>query len=245
MAKKSSPPPNVSARKQKAPDRLTNPPDRLTIPADRLAGRTLITVDIDLVEAKDGFNPRDIFEEQAEIELSENIKDNGLIHPPTARPRYDADGNIVGYDIITGERRVRACRRIGWTEIPVIVLAGMEDGQHAELALIENLFREDLNSMEVARGYQKLHLDHGRTVTPDGRITVAHRDSMAARKLRGVQLAIRRSVWRGRSWSGRRKQSAEASTLMFSSRPTGESRSRWKTKAERGTPPARNMAFAQ
>lgn len=94
--------------------------------------------------------PRKTFEEEPLQQLAESIRENGLLQPLLVRPK--AEG---GYLLIAGERRWRACRMAGLTEVPVIV-RDIDDEKAMELALIENLQREDLNPIEEAAGYQEL-----------------------------------------------------------------------------------------
>ena len=101
--------------------------------------------------------PREIFEEQSLQELADSIARYGLIQPITAR-RLESGY----YQIIAGERRWRAARLAGLTEIPVRVIEA-DDRRTAELALVENLQREDLNPIEEARGYRSLIEEYGLT----------------------------------------------------------------------------------
>ncbi len=101
--------------------------------------------------------PREIFEEQSLQELADSIARYGLIQPITAR-RLESGY----YQIIAGERRWRAARLAGLTEIPVRVIEA-DDRRAAELALVENLQREDLNPIEEARGYRSLIEEYGLT----------------------------------------------------------------------------------
>ena len=94
--------------------------------------------------------PRRHFDPDALQALAASIRDNGLLQPVVVRR---CDGGV--YQIIAGERRWRACRLAGLTEIPAIVLDA-DDLRAAQLALIENLQREDLNPIEEANGYQTL-----------------------------------------------------------------------------------------
>ena len=101
--------------------------------------------------------PRKVFDEEALQELSESISVHGLIQPLTVRetePGY--------YQIIAGERRWRACRMAGVSEVPVVIMEA-DDRKVMELALIENLQRSDLNCVEEALGYQVLVEDFGLT----------------------------------------------------------------------------------
>ena len=101
--------------------------------------------------------PRAIFDEDALAELSESIRQHGLIQPITVRP---LDSGY--YQIIAGERRWRAARAAGLEEVPVRIIEA-DDQQAMELALVENLQRQDLNPLEEARGYRTLMEDYGLT----------------------------------------------------------------------------------
>ncbi len=101
--------------------------------------------------------PRYNFDEEALIELSESIRQYGLIQPITVRK---LDGGF--YQIIAGERRWRAARMAGLSEVPVRVIEA-DDRRAMELALVENLQREDLNPIEEARGYRTLMDEYGMT----------------------------------------------------------------------------------
>lgn len=101
--------------------------------------------------------PREIFDEQALQELADSIAQYGLIQPITARKLSSGY-----YQIIAGERRWRAARLAGLSEVPVRVIEA-DDRRVAELALVENLQREDLNPIEEARGYRALIDEYGLT----------------------------------------------------------------------------------
>ena len=101
--------------------------------------------------------PRDFFDEERLQDLAASISRHGLIQPVVVRRLPNGD-----YQIIAGERRWRAARLAGLNDIPVRVLDADDRGV-AELALVENLQREDLNPMEEARGYQKLISDYSLT----------------------------------------------------------------------------------
>lgn len=101
--------------------------------------------------------PRENFNEESLQELSDSIAQYGLIQPITAR-KLDSGY----YQIIAGERRWRAARLAGLTEVPVRVIEA-DDRRTAELALVENLQREDLNPIEQARGFRSLIEEYGLT----------------------------------------------------------------------------------
>ena len=96
------------------------------------------------------FQPRKNFDEKKIEELAQSIKKNGLIQPIAVRP-----GKNNAYEIIAGERRWLAAQKAGLHDVPVIVLK-LNDTQSLELAIIENIQREDLNSIEEAKGYDRL-----------------------------------------------------------------------------------------
>lgn len=101
--------------------------------------------------------PRRDFDESALAELAESIRRHGLLQPIIVRPTVGGT-----YQIIAGERRWRACRMAELTEVPVIVRE-MDDRTFMEVALIENLQREDLNAVEEAAGYRALIDTYGMT----------------------------------------------------------------------------------
>ena len=101
--------------------------------------------------------PRKRFDEEALFDLSESIKEHGVLQPVTVRRL--ASGR---YGIIAGERRWRAARLAGLTRIPAVIFDA-DDRKATELALIENLQREDLNPLEEADGYRSLIDDYGLT----------------------------------------------------------------------------------
>ena len=109
----------------------------------------VINVNLNDIEPNKG-QPRKDFDEESLSELAESISAHGLIQPIVVKP--NANGR---YSIIAGERRWRACRIAGLYEVPVII-KDAEPQELMELALIENLQREDLNAVEEALGYRSL-----------------------------------------------------------------------------------------
>ncbi|MEE1054233.1 MAG: ParB/RepB/Spo0J family partition protein, partial [Acutalibacteraceae bacterium] len=108
-----------------------------------------VTVNINEIEPNRN-QPRKDFDEAALNDLADSIAQHGLIQPIVVRPTVDGR-----YMIIAGERRWRACRIAGLNEVPVIIKA-TDDRTLMELALIENLQREDLNAVEEALGFKAL-----------------------------------------------------------------------------------------
>lgn len=115
-------------------------------------GMTLRISDIEPNKAQ----PRKHFDKEALEELASSIREHGLLQPIIVRKVDDK------YQIISGERRWRACRMAGLVEVPVI-LKELDDKQALEIGLIENLQREDLNILEEAEGYKSLIEDFGMT----------------------------------------------------------------------------------
>ncbi len=95
------------------------------------------------------YQPRKVFDEEALKELSDSIKEHGVFQPIIVKK------SIKGYEIIAGERRVKASRLAGLTEIPAII-RDFNDQEMMEIALLENLQRENLNAIEEATAYKKL-----------------------------------------------------------------------------------------
>lgn len=106
-----------------------------------------------------GLQPRHVFDDDKIAELAESIKQHGILQPLLVRKLADSTDQ---YEIIGGERRWRAAQKCQLHEVPVIIL-DLDDSAALEIALIENLQREDLNPIDEALGYQKLMEDYGHT----------------------------------------------------------------------------------
>jgi len=121
-----------------------------------LLGDTSKKIDVNKVSIKDltrnRLQPRKYFDKENLLELTNSIKEQGVIQPIVVRPNKSLDGK---YEIIAGERRWVASQNAGLHEVPVVIL-NVDDVKSLELAIIENVQRQDLNSIEEARGYQKL-----------------------------------------------------------------------------------------
>tara|TARA_B100002052_G_scaffold223292_1_gene205410 strand:+ start:93 stop:938 length:846 start_codon:yes stop_codon:yes gene_type:complete len=103
------------------------------------------------------YQPRSIFDNEKLDELSSSIKKNGIIQPIAVRPNKYEKGK---FEIIAGERRWIAAQRAGLNKVPVVVL-DIDDEKSLELAIIENVQRQDLNIIEEAKGYQRLIQEFG------------------------------------------------------------------------------------
>jgi ParB family chromosome partitioning protein len=104
------------------------------------------------------FQPRDHFDEEALALLADSIREVGVLQPVLVRPVDDGDA----YELIAGERRWRAARRVGLQTIPALVRE-TDDAAALEQALVENLHRDSLNPLEEAAAYQQLIEDFGLT----------------------------------------------------------------------------------
>ena len=121
-----------------------------------VGGRTLRSVPIAQIRANP-YQPRKEFRAEELADLEASLKATGLLQPITVRPA--AAG---GFELIAGERRLRAATNAGWAEIPAVVKE-LDDQTLLTLALVENLQRSDLNPIEEAEGYQRLLNEFGLT----------------------------------------------------------------------------------
>ncbi len=117
-------------------------------------GRKLVAIG-DIVPNQN--QPRQFFDDGAIKELAASIREHGIIQPLLVRPY---DGHEAKYEIVAGERRWRASQLAQLHEVPVVIRE-MDDGTMLQIALIENLQREDLNPIEEARCYERLMSDFG------------------------------------------------------------------------------------
>jgi ParB family chromosome partitioning protein len=122
-------------------------PEAAAAPAARPSGQPL-ELDIDLLTPNPR-QPRTTIEEQALDELAQSIRANGVIQPVVVRPMGER------YEIVAGERRWRAAQRAGLLKVPVVVRQ-VDDDKLLQVALIENIQRENLNPIEEAQAYRRL-----------------------------------------------------------------------------------------
>ena len=141
--------------------------------------------------------PRRELDEKAMAELADSIAQHGLLQPLLVRPLFGG-----GYQIVAGERRWRAARMAGLSEVPAVVRE-MSDHEVMELALIENLQREDLTPLEEANGYQTLLDKYGMTQEEVAKTVGKSRPAVAnALRLLHLPEAIRELVERGELSAG-------------------------------------------
>ncbi|MFU0824531.1 nucleoid occlusion protein [Clostridium sp.] len=127
------------------------------------------------------YQPRKYFNEEAIEELAQSIKTYGIIQPISVR-KLEEDK----YEIVAGERRFRAAKKIGLQEVPVIII-NIDDKDSAAIALLENIQREDLNFLEEAQAYYNLIKKHNYTQEQLADI-IGKKQSTIANKLRILKL---------------------------------------------------------
>ena len=125
-------------------------------PPAAATGERLQRVPIGLIRPNP-YQPRKEFRQEELAELQASLEANGLLQPIVVRP-----AGTNSYELIAGERRLRAATQLGWADIPVVV-RDIDDRTLLTLALVENLQRADLNAVEEAEGYQRLIVDFGLT----------------------------------------------------------------------------------
>jgi len=155
--------------------------------ADAPAGTAPTT--LRLTQLRTGrYQPRTRMDEGSLYELAESIKSQGVMQPVLVRPVAPRGGGAAGdYEIIAGERRVRAARLAGLDEVPVLV-KNVPDEAAAVMALIENIQREDLNPLEEAQGLQRL-VNEFKLTHEQAAVAVGRSRSAASNLLRLLNLA--------------------------------------------------------
>ncbi|MDT8719508.1 nucleoid occlusion protein [Clostridium sp. 19966] len=127
------------------------------------------------------YQPRKFFDEDAIEELAQSIKEHGIIQPLSVRKIGQT------YELVAGERRLRAAKKIGLEFVPVIII-DISDKESAAIALLENLQREDLNYIEEAEAYFNLIKEHSYTQEKLAE-TIGKKQSTIANKLRILKLS--------------------------------------------------------
>lgn len=124
--------------------------------SDFLKKKDLIEIEVEKIKPNP-YQPRESFDEKRLSGLAESIKEKGMIQPVVVRKKQD------GFEIVAGERRLRAAKSIGLKLIPAIIMEGLSKQSMLELTLVENVQREDLNPIEEAKGYKRLLEECGLT----------------------------------------------------------------------------------
>jgi ParB family chromosome partitioning protein len=150
--------------------------------------------------APNPFQPRREFSEEELSDLMTSIRENGLLQPIVVRPR-PGEG-LVQWELVAGERRWRACTRIGWKEIPALV-RDVDDRTLLVLAMVENLQRSGLTALEEAEGYRRLADEFELSQQQIAEVVGKDR-STVANSLRLLQLpvSVRRLVAEGKLTAG-------------------------------------------
>jgi ParB family transcriptional regulator, chromosome partitioning protein len=139
----------------------------------RESGEVLRPLSVDEIRPNP-FQPRKEFRPEDLAELEASLRTNGLLQAITVRPAT----NGHGYELIAGERRLRAATRLGWKEIPAVIKE-IDDRALLTLALVENLQRADLNPIEEGEGYQRLVIDFSLTQSEVAEIVGKDRSTVA------------------------------------------------------------------
>jgi ParB family chromosome partitioning protein len=147
-------------------------PDVHAQAARAATGDKVVQVPLDQIDSNP-YQTRQAFEKEALAELAESIRVNGVVQAIVVRPTPDGR-----YVLVLGERRCRASRLAGKTTIPAIVRA-VSDQQAAEMTIVENLQRQDLNCLEQANGFARLSRDFGLTQEQIGQRTGVSRESVS------------------------------------------------------------------
>ena len=165
--------------------------------ADPQAGvQTVRVADIEQNRAQ----PRKTFDDDAITELAESIQQHGILQPILVRPFGEQR-----YQIVAGERRWRAAKRIGLSEVPVIIRE-LSDSEASQFALIENLQRENLNPIEEAAGYQMLMNEFGMTQEEVAKTVGRSRPAVAnALRLLNLPKAVQEFLEKGKLTAGHAK----------------------------------------
>lgn len=165
---------------------------------DEVPGREAQLVDVNSI-GPNPQQPRKTFSGEELAELAQSIKENGLLQPLLLRPAPKAPGK---YELVAGERRLRAVQKLGWKRVPALTRE-VDDDTLLLLALVENLQREALNPIEEADGYQVLMDMRGFSHAQIGR-SVGKSRSTVANMVRLLQLpqSVRKFVEAGSLTSG-------------------------------------------
>jgi ParB family chromosome partitioning protein len=137
----------ITSKQTEAERILDRPIEVANFPVDKNLRESLREINIDVI-SPNPYQPRTVWDQQEMMGLAESIKSSGIIQPIIVRP------TAGGYELISGERRLRAARLASLETIPALVRKATDE-QLLELALIENIHRTDLNPIERAKAYQK------------------------------------------------------------------------------------------
>ena len=143
----------------------------LLVPPDGRETQQIARLPLEKIRANP-YQPRATFDQEKLQELIESVRERGIIQPVIVRPSRD------GYELVAGERRLRAAKALGWTDIPAIVRQAT-DRDSLELALLENIQRDDLNPIEQAKAFERLSTEFGMTQEAIAKATGKQRSSVS------------------------------------------------------------------
>ncbi len=153
------------------------------VPAEEKQSKPVQFIEVNKI-APNPFQPRETFKPEALAELKLSIAEKGLVQPVTVRKHG------AGYQLIAGERRLRAVRDLALETVPAYILDVESDEEMLELAIIENIHREDLNPMEVAGSYKRL-MDECKLTQEEVAVKVSRDRASVANFLRLLKLPRR------------------------------------------------------
>ena len=165
---------------------------------------SIFLIEIDRVK-ENPYQPRRDFNNEELQSLADSIREYGILQPliVTKAEEETVSGIKVSYELVAGERRLKAAKMIGLNFIPAIIRQKTEGKQKLELALIENIQRADLNAVEKARGYQRLQKEFGLTQKEIALKIGQSRELVAnAVRLLGLPMEIQRAIESGKISEG-------------------------------------------
>ena len=165
---------------------------------------SIFLIEIDRVK-ENPYQPRRDFNKEELQSLADSIREYGILQPliVTKTEEETASGIKVSYELVAGERRLKAAKMIGLNFIPAVIRQKTEGRQKLELALIENIQRADLNAVEKARGYERLQKEFGLTQKEIALKIGQSRELVAnAVRLLGLPVEIQRAIELGKISEG-------------------------------------------
>ncbi len=154
---------NNADNKEPEPD-IYSARKQVPFPKKMVSSQAIFLIEVDKIKPNP-FQPRKYFDEQALKELANSIREHGILQPlVVSKVESDTEtGTAVEYQLIAGERRLRAAKIAGLERVPVIIRQVEQKSHHLEMAIIENLQRENLDAVETARSYARLQDEFGMT----------------------------------------------------------------------------------
>lgn len=151
------------------------------VPEEQAGGQQVVQLQIDQITANP-YQPRQSFDQSKLDELARSIVEKGVIQPISIREKEEG-----GYELIAGERRLRAARQAGFSTIPAIIMAVSSPEEMMELSLIENIQRDDLNPIHEAKAYLRL-MEECRLTQEEVSVRVGKNRATVANTLRLLKL---------------------------------------------------------